>query len=195
MDLAYTCFLSWKLTVISSICSLSSFWRDQRLHKLVFEEDGLPDGTEVAYYSRGQVCLLRRYSSALKTLANLKSMIFCEQKLLEGYKKGFGIFCRCCNCEVLVSSFELQLLEQLKNVHMLANFKMQVSPSQFEVHAGWASRKKPWVFSFFLLPLTFSFAREANWLICSVLIWQLFEYLHIQWGVSPWIGNLSIERA
>ncbi|XP_048142035.1 uncharacterized protein LOC115735048 isoform X2 [Rhodamnia argentea] len=72
----------WKITI-----------KDQRLHKLVFEEDGLPDGTEVAYYSRGQ-------------------------KLLEGYKKGFGIFCRCCNCEV--------------------------SPSQFEVHAGWASRKKPY---------------------------------------------------
>lgn len=31
------------------------FSRDQRLHKLVFEECGLPDGTEVAYYARGQV--------------------------------------------------------------------------------------------------------------------------------------------
>uniref|UniRef100_A0A2N9FL76 Pectinesterase n=1 Tax=Fagus sylvatica TaxID=28930 RepID=A0A2N9FL76_FAGSY len=71
------------------------FSRDQRLHKLVFEEDGLPDGTEVAYYARGQ-------------------------KLLEGYKKGFGIFCRCCNCEV--------------------------SPSQFEAHAGWASRRKPYAY-------------------------------------------------
>ncbi|KAF3441774.1 hypothetical protein FNV43_RR15689 [Rhamnella rubrinervis] len=74
----------WKITT-----------KDQRLHKLVFEEDGLPDGTEVAYYARGQ-------------------------KLLEGYKKGFGIFCRCCNCEV--------------------------SPSQFEAHAGWASRRKPYAY-------------------------------------------------
>ncbi|KAF7818694.1 increased DNA methylation 1-like isoform X2 [Senna tora] len=36
-----------------------NMWRmkkkDQRLHKLVFEEGGLPDGTEVAYYGRGQV--------------------------------------------------------------------------------------------------------------------------------------------
>ncbi|KAK8561991.1 hypothetical protein V6N13_148875 [Hibiscus sabdariffa] len=72
----------WKMTT-----------KDQRLHKLVFEEDGLPDGTEVAYYARGQ-------------------------RLLEGYKKGFGIICRCCNCEV--------------------------SPSQFEAHAGWASRRKPY---------------------------------------------------
>ncbi|OVA17928.1 zinc finger protein [Macleaya cordata] len=68
--------------------------KDLRLHKLVFEEEGLPDGTELAYYIRGQ-------------------------KLLEGYKKGFGIFCRCCNSEV--------------------------SPSQFEAHAGWASRRKPYL--------------------------------------------------
>ncbi|KAK4776103.1 hypothetical protein SAY87_024064 [Trapa incisa] len=67
--------------------------KDQRLHRLVFNKGGLPDGTEVSYYSRGQ-------------------------KLLEGYKQGLGIFCRCCNCEV--------------------------SPSQFEAHAGWASRKKPY---------------------------------------------------
>ncbi|KAK4255169.1 hypothetical protein QN277_008199 [Acacia crassicarpa] len=68
--------------------------KDLRLHKLVFEEDVLPDGTEVAYYARGQ-------------------------KLLVGYKKGFGIICSCCDTEV--------------------------SPSQFEVHAGWASRRKPYL--------------------------------------------------
>ncbi|XP_071722899.1 uncharacterized protein, partial [Rutidosis leptorrhynchoides] len=74
----------WKITT-----------KDQRLHKLVFEKDGLPDGTEVAYYARGK-------------------------KLLEGYKKGCGILCCCCNCEV--------------------------SPSQFEAHAGWASRRKPYAY-------------------------------------------------
>ncbi|XP_042489983.1 uncharacterized protein LOC122069958 [Macadamia integrifolia] len=68
--------------------------KDLRLHKLVFEEGGLPEGTEVAYYARGQ-------------------------KLVEGYKKGSGIFCHCCNSEV--------------------------SPSQFEAHAGWASRRKPYL--------------------------------------------------
>ncbi|GAV89240.1 PHD domain-containing protein [Cephalotus follicularis] len=67
--------------------------KDLRLHKLVFEEDVLPDGTEVAYFVHGQ------------------------QKLLVGYKKGYGIFCSCCNFEV--------------------------SPSQFEAHAGWATRRKP----------------------------------------------------
>ncbi|KAK0585783.1 hypothetical protein LWI29_033955 [Acer saccharum] len=60
----------WKITV-----------KDQRLHKLVFEEGGLPDGTEVGYYARGQ-------------------------KLLEGYKNGPGIICHCCNCEVSPSQFE-----------------------------------------------------------------------------------------
>lgn len=34
------------------------FLRHQRLHKLIFEEDGLPDGAEVAYYARGQVVYL-----------------------------------------------------------------------------------------------------------------------------------------
>ncbi|PON71192.1 Autoimmune regulator [Trema orientale] len=67
---------------------------DLRLHKLVFEEDILPDGTEVAYYARGQ-------------------------KLLVGYKKGYGIICSCCNSEV--------------------------SASQFEAHAGWATRRKPYL--------------------------------------------------
>ncbi|ESW22130.1 hypothetical protein PHAVU_005G129800 [Phaseolus vulgaris] len=68
--------------------------KDLRLHKLVFEGDVLPDGTEVAYYAHGQ-------------------------KLLVGYKKGYAIFCTCCNSEV--------------------------SASQFEAHAGWASRRKPYL--------------------------------------------------
>ncbi|KAG6735414.1 hypothetical protein POTOM_061978 [Populus tomentosa] len=72
----------WKITT-----------KDQRLHRLVFEEGGLPDGTELACYARGQ-------------------------KLLGGYKMGFGILSHCCNCEV--------------------------SPSTFEAHAGWATRKKPY---------------------------------------------------
>lgn len=39
--------LSWPCNIFLS--------RDQGLHKLVFEDGGLPDGTEVAYYSRGKV--------------------------------------------------------------------------------------------------------------------------------------------
>ncbi|XP_047961195.1 uncharacterized protein LOC125205993 isoform X1 [Salvia hispanica] len=69
--------------------------KDQRMHKLVFENDGLPDGTEVAYYSNGK-------------------------KLRDGYKMGSGIICRCCST--------------------------LVSPSQFEAHAGWASRRKPYMY-------------------------------------------------
>ncbi|TYH62467.1 hypothetical protein ES332_D07G122300v1 [Gossypium tomentosum] len=85
--------------ISASKCSLSQTKsqgrvtrKDLRKHKLVFEEDGLPDGTELAYFVRGE-------------------------KLLVGYKRGFGILCTCCNSEI--------------------------SPSQFEAHAGWASRRKP----------------------------------------------------
>jgi hypothetical protein len=54
--------------------------------------NGLPDGTELAYY--------------VKT-----------QKLLQGYKQGSGIVCSCCSREI--------------------------SPSQFEAHAGMAARRQP----------------------------------------------------
>ncbi|MBA0829860.1 hypothetical protein Goarm_014434, partial [Gossypium armourianum] len=66
--------------------------KDLRMHKLVFEENGLPNGAELGYFVRGK-------------------------KMLVGYKRGFGILCTCCNSEI--------------------------SPSQFEAHAGWASRRKP----------------------------------------------------
>ncbi|KAB2614669.1 hypothetical protein D8674_021257 [Pyrus ussuriensis x Pyrus communis] len=68
--------------------------KDLRLHKLVFEEDCLLDGTEVGYFSKGK-------------------------KMLVGYKKGPGIVCGCCNDEV--------------------------SASTFEAHAGFKSRRKPYM--------------------------------------------------
>ncbi|CAH8358998.1 unnamed protein product [Eruca vesicaria subsp. sativa] len=55
--------------------------KNLRLHKLVFEDDILPDGTEVGYFVAGK-------------------------KLLVGYKKGFGIHCSCCNKVVSPSAFE-----------------------------------------------------------------------------------------
>ncbi|KAL9228089.1 hypothetical protein vseg_003703 [Gypsophila vaccaria] len=69
--------------------------KDLRLHKLVFEDDILPDGTELGYYARGK-------------------------KLLDGFKKGSGIFCNC--CETVISA------------------------SQFESHAGCAARRKPYCY-------------------------------------------------
>lgn len=42
------------VTYIARFCDITLF-RDQKMHKLVFEEGGLPEGTEVAYYSRGKV--------------------------------------------------------------------------------------------------------------------------------------------
>ncbi|XP_023745932.1 increased DNA methylation 1 [Lactuca sativa] len=67
--------------------------KDQQMNRLVFQEGGLPDRTEVVYKSHGK-------------------------ELLKGYKWARGIFCFCCNTVV--------------------------SPSQFEAHAGQASRKKPY---------------------------------------------------
>ncbi|XP_008779219.1 uncharacterized protein LOC103698933 isoform X1 [Phoenix dactylifera] len=67
--------------------------KDLGLHKLVFMNDILPQGTEVAYYVRGK-------------------------RLLQGYIKETGIYCHCCNTVI--------------------------SPSQFEAHAGQASRRKPY---------------------------------------------------
>ncbi|KAL4389088.1 hypothetical protein AHAS_Ahas03G0010100 [Arachis hypogaea] len=51
--------------------------KDLRLHKLIFEADVLPDGTEVAYYVHGK-------------------------RLLDGYKRCFGIVCSCCDKELLL---------------------------------------------------------------------------------------------
>ncbi|XP_059647009.1 uncharacterized protein LOC132293506 isoform X2 [Cornus florida] len=67
--------------------------RDNDLHRLLFMPNGLPDGTELAYYSKGQ-------------------------RVLPGYKQGNGIVCSCCNAEI--------------------------SPSQFEAHAGWSARRQPY---------------------------------------------------
>ncbi|KAL3825983.1 hypothetical protein ACJIZ3_022012 [Penstemon smallii] len=67
--------------------------RDNDLHKLLFMPNGLPDGTDLAYYSKGK-------------------------KILGGYKQGCGIFCSCCNTEI--------------------------SPSQFEAHAGWSAKRQPY---------------------------------------------------
>ncbi|KAL4592100.1 hypothetical protein LXL04_005084 [Taraxacum kok-saghyz] len=69
-------------------------FKDQQMNRLVFQEGGLPDGSEVFYISHGMV------------------------RVLKGYKWGRGIFCCCCNTTI--------------------------SPSQFEAHAGQASRKKPY---------------------------------------------------
>ncbi|KAL3536373.1 hypothetical protein ACH5RR_004834 [Cinchona calisaya] len=67
--------------------------RDNDLHRLLFIPNGLPDGTDLAYYSKGK-------------------------KILGGYKQGNGIVCSCCHSEI--------------------------SPSQFEAHAGSAAKRQPY---------------------------------------------------
>ncbi|KMT14172.1 hypothetical protein BVRB_4g079900 [Beta vulgaris subsp. vulgaris] len=67
--------------------------RNDDLHRLPFQSNGLPDGSYLAYCVRGQ-------------------------KILEGYKQDNGIVCGHCS--------------------------NKISPSQFEAHAGMATRKKPY---------------------------------------------------
>ncbi|XP_073040451.1 uncharacterized protein [Primulina eburnea] len=67
--------------------------KDLGMHKVVFTDNVLEDGTNLSYIVQGE-------------------------KKLEGYKEKGGIFCNCC--------------------------KKLVSPSQFEAHAGFASRRKPY---------------------------------------------------
>ncbi|KAK6152450.1 hypothetical protein DH2020_015085 [Rehmannia glutinosa] len=67
--------------------------RDNDLHKLLFMPNGLPDGTSVAYYSKGKV-VFRPWC--------IKLFMSCE-----------------------------------------CNFG-QISPSQFEAHAGWAAKRQPY---------------------------------------------------
>ncbi|XP_072976201.1 uncharacterized protein [Typha angustifolia] len=67
--------------------------KDILLHQLVFQENGLPDGTELTYRIRGKI-------------------------QLTGYKRGNCIVCDC--------------------------HKEELSPSQFEAHAGMAQRRQPY---------------------------------------------------
>lgn len=48
-------FLTVFRTYISSQSIFCHFERDVRLHKLVFEDDILPDGAEVGYFVAGKV--------------------------------------------------------------------------------------------------------------------------------------------
>ncbi|KAK4392135.1 Chromodomain-helicase-DNA-binding protein 4 [Sesamum angolense] len=55
--------------------------KDQGMHKLVFDDGGLPDGTKLAYYANGE-------------------------KFCAGVKIGSGILCHCCDLLVSPSQFE-----------------------------------------------------------------------------------------
>ncbi|GER48822.1 acyl-CoA N-acyltransferase [Striga asiatica] len=88
--------------------------KDLRMHKSVLAEDLLPDGTPLSYVMHGKELLLKMVNDLV---GNTHCMIAMEQRRLRGYKKDGSIFCTCCNG--------------------------LVSPSQFEAHAGFPSRRKP----------------------------------------------------
>lgn len=81
---------------------MTSLFRDLRLHKLVFEDDVLPDGTELGYYARGQVRVEKSQFSLAYVLQTylFNVVLSCVQKLLDGFKKGAGIHCNCCDTVV-----------------------------------------------------------------------------------------------
>lgn len=70
------------------------------------------------------------------------------------------------------------------------HFDGQVSPSTFEAHAGFASRRKPWVYMFSLLSWPFSIS--SSW--CEFI---LGSYLNIYTsnGVSLHELSLSLSKA
>ncbi|KAG2329185.1 hypothetical protein Bca52824_000365 [Brassica carinata] len=93
--------------------------RDNNLHRVLFLPNGLPDGTELAYCFKGK-------------------------NLLQGYKQGSGIVCSCCdrvvkymNCPLYSSFFS-----KYNDIHIFSCF--QISPSQFESHAGMSIRRQPY---------------------------------------------------
>lgn len=95
------CCLSF-LSVILCFSSQSIFChleRDVRLHKLVFEDDILPDGTEVGYFLAGKVssAWLIAFLHPLCVALSTPTILLITQKMLVGYKKGFGILCSCCD--------------------------------------------------------------------------------------------------
>ncbi|XP_052109267.1 uncharacterized protein LOC127744202 [Arachis duranensis] len=69
-------------------------------------------------HGRSQGRITRKYEDVLADGTELAYYAHGEKKLV-GYKKGYGIFCTCC--------------------------KSEVSASQFEAHAGLASRRKPYL--------------------------------------------------
>jgi hypothetical protein len=58
--------MSCLLATISQICkaiklltlAFNLYHRDMTLHKIIFKPHGVPDGTKLAYYVKGQVAIL-----------------------------------------------------------------------------------------------------------------------------------------
>lgn len=89
------------------VVSSFAFIRDNTLHRLVFEQGGLPDGTELTYRNKGEVLGIITLLLVIGFLLChiLKSVshflfLFFLQILLSGYKQGNSIVCHCHKEEV-----------------------------------------------------------------------------------------------
>lgn len=147
--------------LVSLICSILTFvfflagfellcftCRDQGLHKLVFEREGLPDGTELGYYARGQVSyLILRvviYISGPDLL--LRHNITVGRNCSEATKWVLEFTVTAASVRYLIL-YTLHHDSCIANSFLILHFFVQVSPSVFEAHAGWTSRRKPYEFS------------------------------------------------
>lgn len=88
------------------------YHRDNDLHKSLFMPNGLPDGTSLAYYSKGKVVFQFVHLDFLIVYRLFLSItvgkfFVSSQMILRGYKQGNGIVCSCCKTEV--SSFTCML--------------------------------------------------------------------------------------
>lgn len=67
---------------------MTFFSRDQRLHRLVFEEGGLPDGTEVAYFAGGKVVEIKsELAIFFKTITMIQSNHFFFTEIAGGLQE------------------------------------------------------------------------------------------------------------
>jgi hypothetical protein len=84
------------------------------VHKALFQPGGLPDGTELGYYVKGQVQMYSLFPMNL-VITNRHSAVFnnlisqCTEGLIawqcvrKGVKRSGGICCSCCNTVVKLS--------------------------------------------------------------------------------------------
>lgn len=101
---------------------------------------------------------------------------------------GSGIICRCCSTLVTTLILHLKYLNVLRDLLIYFSYWEQVSPSQFEAHAGWASRRKPWVSSDGLWLIDFYWTVNTFFWLClspdAISFPCSYMYIYTSNGVS-----------
>lgn len=147
-------------------CLLEEFsWigRDNDLHRLLFMPNGLPDGAELAYYVKGQVL---KYFSVGDWFLLWWMFCWCDSLFLSFTENIRWLQAGEWYC--LWMLWQRGMIIELYRPHQVLKFALraclpvspslslllnnnitctceQISPSQFEAHAGMAARRQPWV--------------------------------------------------